>query len=153
LSDSKVIDDFLSCLGFSRCSNDVEKLQVHSAQTFPSDHLTVKCQVKLYCYTCLTYKGFKLLDMELKLCWVVLFFVPAVSPFGIGKREGLYGPEDVGILNLESGNFSQVVLGAKTAFIVEFYSSYCGHCINFAPAFKEFARQVAGKGLETGVSV
>jgi thiol oxidase len=66
------------------------------------------------------------------------------AAFGIGKRDGLYGPEDVGIVNLESGNFSKVVLGAKTAFLVEFYSSYCGHCINFAPSFKEFARRVAG---------
>ena len=74
----------------------------------------------------------------------LFFLLNVVSPFGIGKREGLYGPEDRGIVNLESGNFSSTVLGSNMAFLVEFYSSYCGHCINFAPHFKELAIQVAG---------
>jgi thiol-disulfide isomerase/thioredoxin len=86
-------------------------------------------------------------EMAYKRLSVILFVINLlhlVSPFGIGKREGLYGPEDKGIVNLETGNFSSTVLGSKTAFLVEFYSSYCGHCINFAPAFKEFALNVAG---------
>ena len=74
----------------------------------------------------------------------VFFLLKVVSPFGIGKREGLYGPEDRGIVNLEFGNFSSTVLGSNTAFLVEFYSSYCGHFINFAPHYKELAGQVAG---------
>lgn len=82
--------------------------------------------------------------MALLYFCITLIVLPLVSPFGIGKRDGLYGDEDIGIVNLESGNFSKIVLGSKTAFIVEFYSSYCGHCIHFAPTFKDFARQVAG---------
>jgi hypothetical protein len=70
-----------------------------------------------------------------------------VCPFGIGKTNGLYGPSDRGIVNLETGNFSSTIVGSKTAWIVEFYSSYCGHCINFAPHFKEFAIQIAGKAV------
>jgi thiol-disulfide isomerase/thioredoxin len=73
-----------------------------------------------------------------------LLLLKFVSPFGIGKRETLYGPNDRGIVNLETGNFSSTVLGSKTAFLVEFYSSYCGHCINFAPTFKDFASQIEG---------
>jgi len=80
--------------------------------------------------------------------WLVIFHFAfkSVWSFGIGKTSGLYGPNDRGIFNLEAGNFSSTIVGSNTAWVVEFYSSYCGHCINFAPHFKEFASQVAGNG-------
>jgi thiol-disulfide isomerase/thioredoxin len=37
------------------------------------------------------------------------------------------------------------VVGSEKAWLVEFYSSWCGHCISFAPTFKLFAADVYGK--------
>lgn len=64
--------------------------------------------------------------------------------FGGGGGEALYGPQDKAITILEQSNFSHVVLGSDTAWMVEFYSSWCGHCIRFAPVFKELSTVVAG---------
>ncbi|CAB4054951.1 unnamed protein product [Lepeophtheirus salmonis] len=56
-------------------------------------------------------------------------------------EEGLYGPNDKVVL-LDSTNFVSKVHGSKTAWMIEFYSSWCGHCINFAPTFKNFSAKV-----------
>ena len=56
-------------------------------------------------------------------------------------KVGLY-TEDDKIELLNNTNFQAVVCGSEKAWLVEFYSSWCGHCINFAPAFKEFAAEV-----------
>jgi thiol-disulfide isomerase/thioredoxin len=37
------------------------------------------------------------------------------------------------------------VVGSEKAWLVEFYSSWCGHCISFAPTFRLFAADVYGK--------
>jgi thiol-disulfide isomerase/thioredoxin len=72
------------------------------------------------------------------------FIIETWSFGGFGSGQPLYGPEDKYIKILESGNFSQTVLNSNTAWMVEFYSSWCGHCIRFAPAYKELSQNVAG---------
>ena len=42
-------------------------------------------------------------------------------------------------------DFKSTVLGTSTAWLIEFYSSWCGHCINFAPTYKNVAKDVKGK--------
>jgi len=54
---------------------------------------------------------------------------------------GLYTNEDK-ILILNNTNFQSSICSSTKAWIVEFYSSWCGHCIHFAPTFKEFAADV-----------
>ncbi|XP_069951420.1 sulfhydryl oxidase 2 isoform X3 [Cherax quadricarinatus] len=53
----------------------------------------------------------------------------------------LYSSSDPLVL-LHSSNYSREVHGVETAWVVEFYSSWCGHCINFAPTFKTFAQDL-----------
>jgi thiol-disulfide isomerase/thioredoxin len=46
---------------------------------------------------------------------------------------------------LDVSNIEATVLNSDKAWLVEFYSSWCGHCQHFAPTFKELARSVYGK--------
>lgn len=54
---------------------------------------------------------------------------------------GLYTEVDK-IVVLNNTNFQPMVCGSQKAWLVEFYSSWCGHCIHFAPVFKELAAEV-----------
>ncbi|KAF8381544.1 hypothetical protein PRIPAC_70686, partial [Pristionchus pacificus] len=65
-----------------------------------------------------------------------LCFLPSTA-----LADSLYDPSDP-ILELDNDNFNASVYGQKRAFFVEFYSSWCGACIGYAPTFKKFARQL-----------
>ncbi len=82
----------------------------------------------------------------LLLCFLALL-PPSARPFsfGGGKDKALYSPLDPGITLVNVSDFKSVVHGSKTAWMVEFYSSWCGHCIHFAPTFKHLASDVRGK--------
>ena len=57
--------------------------------------------------------------------------------------EDLYSNEDdVIVLNVTS--FNRTVLGTSNAWLVEFFSSWCGHCIRYAPLYKQLATDVKG---------
>lgn len=58
-------------------------------------------------------------------------------------RSSLYSEKDP-IVILNNGNFNNIVLGTETFWVVEFYNSWCGHCIKFAPTMKEFAQDMTG---------
>jgi len=58
-------------------------------------------------------------------------------------QESLYAPDDP-ILQLTYKDFNESIYHQKKAFFVEFYSSWCGHCIAFAPLWKELAKNVVG---------
>ena len=76
---------------------------------------------------------------------VISLTVPLSEPFGFGGSTGpLYSENDVGITLLDSHNFKKTVLHSQTAWMVEFYSSWCGHCIRFAPTFKELTTFTEG---------
>ena len=64
---------------------------------------------------------------------------------GFGKPSPLYSHQDVGITQVNVTTFKSIVPGSSTAWLVEFYSSYCGHCVHFAPTFKELARHANRK--------
>lgn len=55
--------------------------------------------------------------------------------------EPLYNENDP-ILQLNASDFFPAVLGQKTAHIIEFYNSWCGHCIRYAPVWKAFAQDI-----------
>lgn len=54
----------------------------------------------------------------------------------------LYTSTDAGLVILDNSNFTSQLSHKRNAFFVEFYNTWCGHCIKFAPIFKEFARDV-----------
>ncbi|VDL85126.1 unnamed protein product [Nippostrongylus brasiliensis] len=69
----------------------------------------------------------------LTLCVVLYRFATA---------ESLYDAQDP-ILELETDTFNAAVYNSEKAHFVEFYSSWCGACIAYAPTFKEFAKHLA----------
>ncbi|XP_076455158.1 sulfhydryl oxidase 1-like [Babylonia areolata] len=59
------------------------------------------------------------------------------------KREGLYSADDdVIVLNIE--NFRERVSGKSMVWVIEFYNSWCGHCVKYAPTWKNFASDLKG---------
>nr|XP_056700672.1 sulfhydryl oxidase 1 [Euleptes europaea] len=67
-------------------------------------------------------------------CWLLL--LPAGA-----RGLGLYSPDDPLAL-LGGGTLERRVLNSSSAWVVEFYASWCGHCMQFAPTWKELARDV-----------
>jgi len=66
---------------------------------------------------------------------------PATLEMGLGSGSPLYSPDDP-IALLTNSTFQSTICGSSVAWLVEFYSSWCGHCIHFAPTFKELAADV-----------
>jgi len=75
---------------------------------------------------------------------IVSIFCPATLAFGFGGSAPLYSKNDPGIVLIDNTNFDRTILHSNTSWMVEFYSSWCGHCIRFAPIFKELGTQVEG---------
>ncbi|XP_013774939.1 sulfhydryl oxidase 1-like [Limulus polyphemus] len=48
------------------------------------------------------------------------------------------------VLSLNSDTFDKAVLNKDNAWVIEFYNSWCGACIRFAPTWKEFAKDIKG---------
>ncbi len=81
---------------------------------------------------------------------LLLASLPQTTTFEMPEPpQSLYGPEDGGIVSLTgSEGLKSAVLGSNRAWLVEFYSSWCGHCISFAPTFKKLGQEVQGTQVE-----
>ena len=55
----------------------------------------------------------------------------------------LYSDED-DVISLNVTTFNRTVLGTPNAWLVEFFSSWCGHCVRYAPLFKHLATDIKG---------
>ncbi|XP_051166637.1 sulfhydryl oxidase 2-like isoform X2 [Leptopilina boulardi] len=82
----------------------------------------------------------------LEIFLLFLFIGKHVNAFAVGKideneNQGLYNESDhVVILNIT--NFKSYIYNSKSSWFVEFYSTWCGHCVRFAPIWKTFASNV-----------
>ena len=61
--------------------------------------------------------------------------VPAVN--------SLYGISDE-VCVLNNRTLKSTVYGSEQVWFVQFYSSWCGHCVHFAPTWKLFAEDIRG---------
>lgn len=58
--------------------------------------------------------------------------------------KGLYSPTDK-VAVLTADNFNENVYGSTSAWLVQFYNSWCGHCIKFSPIWKALAADIYSK--------
>lgn len=75
------------------------------------------------------------------LLLLLLLLVPGA---GAAPRSALYSPTDPLTL-LQADAVRSTVLGSRSAWAVEFFASWCGHCIAFAPTWKALANDVKGE--------
>ena len=59
----------------------------------------------------------------------------------------LYNDSD-DVISLKDDNFDRIVLATSNAWLIEFYNSWCGHCIRFAPVFKQLATDIIGSNFD-----
>ncbi|XP_018419569.1 PREDICTED: sulfhydryl oxidase 2 [Nanorana parkeri] len=64
------------------------------------------------------------------LCWVV------------NGQDSLYGAQDPGIHILDRRTVNAALYNSSSAWLLEFYSSWCGHCISYAPTWQSLAADV-----------
>ncbi|XP_059268690.1 sulfhydryl oxidase 1 [Mustela nigripes] len=70
-----------------------------------------------------------------------LLLLLAVAGAGAAPRSALYSSSDPLTL-LQADTVRGAVLGSRSAWAVEFFASWCGHCIAFAPTWKALANDV-----------
>lgn len=56
---------------------------------------------------------------------------------------GLYTASDQ-IIVLSPDNVDSVLFSSSAALVVEFYATWCGHCVAFSPVWKSLARDIKG---------
>ncbi|KRZ11674.1 Sulfhydryl oxidase 1, partial [Trichinella zimbabwensis] len=74
----------------------------------------------------------------------LLLTLPLAQSRNVEKvpAEGLFTKEDkVDILG--QTNFDKTIYNQPVLYIVLYYNRWCGHCISFAPTYKQFAEQMA----------
>ncbi|XP_064420203.1 sulfhydryl oxidase 2 [Latimeria chalumnae] len=70
------------------------------------------------------------------------FFLVSLLEVLCQARAGkLYSSQD-SVVILDSKTIKKALLNSSSAWVLEFYSSWCGHCINYAPTWKALASDV-----------
>lgn len=64
----------------------------------------------------------------------------------LGSDEPLYSNND-DIVILDASNFVQMVQNSESSWMVEFYNHWCGHCIKFAPIWKQLGTDIQGSHM------
>ena len=80
---------------------------------------------------------------------VVVVAAAAVCALGAAPAQGaaarLYSSEDPAVVILGAGSLRPALLNSSSAWLLQFYSSWCGHCISYSPTWKSLARDVKGR--------
>lgn len=78
------------------------------------------------------------------IMFILFIFILSISSV-LGDVDGLYSTDD-DVLSLNNETFHQVMESKPgVVWVVEFYNSWCGHCIHFAPTWKKLATEMKGR--------
>lgn len=77
-----------------------------------------------------------------RLWVIVVLFHLLWCTGGTPQPCALYLPPTPGIHCLRDTGAVETVSGSRWVWMIELYSSWCGHCQNFAPRFKKFAQDL-----------
>ena len=81
------------------------------------------------------------------IIWVLFLCqgFPLSTEFGLFETEDLYkNGVDLGITSLEKTEVNETLRKTMKPWLIQFYSSWCGHCQRFAPTFKEASEKIEG---------
>ncbi|XP_053523753.1 sulfhydryl oxidase 2 isoform X1 [Artibeus jamaicensis] len=72
----------------------------------------------------------------------LLVLLAAAAGPGAGGAARLYRAGEDAVWVLDSGSVRGATTNSTAAWLVQFYSSWCGHCIGYAPTWRALARDV-----------
>ena len=74
---------------------------------------------------------------------LLLLTLLACTPLATEAQScALYDPPVPGINCFHGDRVFQAITNSRTSWMIELYSSWCGHCQHFAPAMKELGKDV-----------
>ncbi|XP_038601593.1 sulfhydryl oxidase 2 [Tachyglossus aculeatus] len=76
------------------------------------------------------------------LLLLALLSVVALSAAGVSGASKLYRPGRDAVWPLDSAGLRAATANSSSAWLLQFYSSWCGHCIGYAPTWRALARDV-----------
>ena len=80
----------------------------------------------------------------MKFCsFITTVTIAFASVVNAEEKLGLYDKTG-DVVVLSDANFAAKVYNADRAWVVEFYNTWCGHCVKFAPKWKQFAMELKG---------
>lgn len=76
--------------------------------------------------------------------------VVVVEPFGFGfgsddTFRNLYATNETGITSFETVELANTLKDSETPWLIEFYSSWCGHCVRYSSTYKELGVRTKGE--------
>uniref|UniRef100_E1BBS6 Sulfhydryl oxidase n=1 Tax=Bos taurus TaxID=9913 RepID=E1BBS6_BOVIN len=74
----------------------------------------------------------------------LLVLLAAAAGPGAGGAARLYRAGEDAVWVLDSGSVRGATANSSAAWLVQFYSSWCGHCIGYAPTWRALAADVRG---------
>lgn len=75
----------------------------------------------------------------------LLVLLAAAAGPGAGGAARLYRAGEDAVWVLDSGSVRGATANSSAAWLVQFYSSWCGHCIGYAPTWRALAADVRGE--------